>query len=49
MTDQNGAGIVAIRLPKARIEEERKDKLKRRGGFQHGYMLTRTPPHFASK
>ncbi|HET6145577.1 MAG TPA: nucleoside triphosphate pyrophosphohydrolase [Candidatus Acidoferrales bacterium] len=40
----------AIQLPKARIEAERKDKLKRRGGFQHGYMLTRTStPHSLQK
>lgn len=36
----------ALRLTKAQIEAERIDKHERRGGFQKGYMLTRTStPH----
>jgi predicted house-cleaning noncanonical NTP pyrophosphatase (MazG superfamily) len=36
----------ALKLGKAQIEAERLDKQKRRGGFQRGYMLTRTStPH----
>ena len=40
----------ALRLSKAQIEAERLDKQKRRGGFQSGYMLTRTAtPHSLQK
>lgn len=40
----------ALRLPKAQIEAERLDKRRRRGGFEHGYMLTKTAtPHSLQK
>ncbi len=39
----------ALRLNKTQIEAERIDKRQRRGGFQRGYMLTRTTtPHSLS-
>jgi predicted house-cleaning noncanonical NTP pyrophosphatase (MazG superfamily) len=40
----------ALKVSKAQIEAERLDKLKRRGGFQQGFMLTRTStPHSLQK
>jgi predicted house-cleaning noncanonical NTP pyrophosphatase (MazG superfamily) len=40
----------ALKLSKTQIEAERLDKHKRRGGFQRGYMLTRTStPHSLQK
>lgn len=40
----------ALKLSKTQIEAERLDKQKRRGGFQRGYMLTKTStPHSLQK